>query len=257
MLRLGSVLLALLVPWIAQTQPQSFEVASIKPNGSGDNRIMIRVLPGGRFTATGVTAKQLISQAYNLREFQISGGPGWIYSDRFDINAKAEGLPERMAPDQLRPLLRSLLEERFSLKTHTENKDMPIYALMVGKSGPKLKANEGSEAPMIRLGRGQIDSKKTSMSMLAQHLAMQLGRKVVDKTDLPGEYDILLEWTPEPGQGSGPFTGPPSPDALPAADSLGPTLFTALQEQLGLRLESQKGPVEVLVIDGVEKPSEN
>ena len=237
---------------------QTFEVASIKPNASGDNRVMIGIQPGGRFTATGVTLKMLISQAYDVREFQIVNAPGWAETEHYDINAKAEGAGERITPDQLRPMLRALIEERFQLKTHNETKEMPLYALKVGKSGPKLTASTGEQGPMVRMGRGQLTAKKVPMSMLVQQLARQLGRKVIDQTELKGDFDFTLEWAPDLGQGGGgPFGGPPSPDALPSADSSGPSVFTALQEQLGLRLESQKGPVEILAIDKVEKPSEN
>lgn len=237
---------------------QQFEVVSIKPNAAGDHRVMIRMAPGGRFTASGITLKHLIGQAYNVRDFQIVGGPGWIESDRFDINAKAEGLGERVAPDQLRPMIKALLEDRCRLKVRMETKEMPVYVLAAGKNGPKLTPNTGAEpGPMFRMGRGQIDVKKASMAMLAQHLSQQLGRTVIDKTGLAGDYDFNLTWTPEPGQGGGPFGGSLPPEVLPAADSTGPTIFTALQEQLGLKLESQKGPVPVVVIEQIEKPSEN
>jgi uncharacterized protein (TIGR03435 family) len=242
-----------------QATPKVFDVASIKPNADNDNRIMIRLQPGGVFTATGITARQLINQAFNVRDHQISGGPGWISSDRYDIKAKAEGLPDHVPPGEMRPYLKNLLEDRFKLKTHSEEKEMPIYALVVGKGGPKLKATEGTApGPGMRMGRGEINATKVTLSMLAQQLSQQLGRNVVDKTGLSGEFDILLQWTPEVGQGGGgPFGGPPPPDAIPAGDSSGPTIFTALQEQLGLRLESQRGPVPVLIIDSIEKPSEN
>jgi bla regulator protein blaR1 len=255
MLSRGPVLL--LLGFAAASAQPAFEVASIKPNSSGDNRIMMRMQPGGRYTATGVTLKQLIAQAYNVRDFQISGGPGWIGSERYDVNAKAEGTPDRIAPDQLRLMIRALIEDRFRLKVHNESREMPVYALVVGKSGPKLPPSSGERGPMMHMGRGQIDVKKVPMAVLAQHLSQQLGRSVIDKTELDGEYDIVLNWTPEPGHDGGPFGGPPSPDALPPADSSGPTIFTALQEQLGLRLETQKGQVPILIIDQVEKPAEN
>ncbi len=243
----------------AQT-PQAFEVASIKPNSTGDNRIQIGMAPGGRFTATGVTLRLLIGQAYNVRDFQVTGGPGWIGTDRYDINAKGpEGMPERMSPDILRPMIKALIEERFQLKTHRESKELPTYALVVGKNGVKLTPTSAEvRGPMMRMGRGQLSGQKVSMAMLAQQLAMQLGRKVVDKTGLDGAYEINLQWTPEPGQGGGPFGGHPPPgEPLPAADSSGPTIFTAVQEQLGLRLESDKGPVDIIVVDSVAKPTEN
>jgi uncharacterized protein (TIGR03435 family) len=249
-----SVVLLALGGAVAQ---QTFEVASIKPNAASDNRIMIGIQPGGRFTATGITVKHLIREAFNVRDFQISGGPGWIGSERYDVNAKAEGAADRIPPEQLRPMLRALLEERFQLKVHEETREMPVYALVVAKNGPKLTASTSERGPMIRMGRGQLDVKKAPMTMLAQQLSQQLGRNVIDQTDLRGDYDFLLQWTPEPGQGGGPFGGPPAPDALPAADTSGPTLFTALQEQLGLRLESQRGSVPIIIIDRIEKPTEN
>ena len=247
----------LLAASLASAQ-QTFEVATIKPNAASDNRVMIRMQPGGRFTASGVTLKQLISQAYNLRDFQISGGPGWISAERYDINAKAEGLPDRVPPEQLRPMLQALIVERFQLKTHKDTKEMPIYALVVGKNGHKMTAsNPEAQGPMIRMGRGQLNGNKIPLAMLAQQIAQQLGRTVIDKTGLKGEFDISLEWTPEPGHGGGgPPVGPPG-DAPPPVGGSGPTIFTAVQEQLGLRLESEKGPVEILVIDNVAKPTEN
>ncbi len=135
---------------------------------------------------------------------------------------------------------------------------MPVYELLKGKSGPKLSATaDPSGNHQIRMGRGQVSAKGMSMEALANQLSQQLGRRVVDKTGLDGTYDIELQFTPEPGQGGGPFGGPPPGAAIPAADSSGPTIFTAVQEQLGLRLESAKGPVPVLVIESLTKPTEN
>jgi uncharacterized protein (TIGR03435 family) len=252
LLRIVPVLTLAFAAWAQQ----AFEVATIKPNSTGDRRIMIRMAPGGRFTATGVTLRQLIAQAYNVRDFQITGGPGWVSGERYDINAKGpEGMPDRVPPEVVRPMLRALIEERFQLKTHQESKEMPVYALVAGKGGPKMTpAAAESQGPMMRMGRGQLSGKKIPMVMLAQQLAMQLGRNVVDKTGLKGDFDFTLEWTPEPGQGPG---GPPPGEPLPAADSSGPTIFTAVQEQLGLKLDSDKGPVDIIVIDSVAKPSEN
>jgi uncharacterized protein (TIGR03435 family) len=242
--------------------PTSFDVASIKPNAENDHRVMIRIQPGGRFTATGINLRFLIGQAYGVRDFQILNAPGWAASDRFDIDAKADGLPERLPPDLMRPLLKSLLEERFKIKVHTETKEMPVYALVVAKGGSKLKEAADGEGPgqrMIRMGRGTIEGQAMPMGMLVQQLAQNIGRTVIDKTGLTGNYEVKLEWTPEPGQGGGPFGGgaPPPPDALPPADTNGPSIFTALQEQLGLKLESQKGPVPMIVVDSVSKPTEN
>ncbi|MBI4906421.1 MAG: TIGR03435 family protein [Acidobacteria bacterium] len=241
---------------------KTFDVASIKPNASNDNRVMIRVEPGGNFSASGVTLKMLIGQAFGVRDHQIVNAPGWAAAERYDIRAKAEGLPDRVPPEVLRPMIRALLEDRFQLKTHTDTKELPVYALVVGKNGPKLKKSEGGEQrQMVRMGRGQINASSVSMAQLAQQLAQALGRSVIDKTELQGSYEVTLEWTPEAGHGGGgPFGGgapPPNPDAVAGAGGSGPTIFTAVQEQLGLRLESSKGPVEILVIDNAAKPSEN
>lgn len=251
-------LAAVLAAAAAQTGAQSFEVASIKPNAASDNRIMIRMEPGGRFNATGITVKALIGLAYNIRDFQVINAPGWLGVERYDISAKApDGMGDRLSMDIIRPMLKGLLEERFVLKTHQEAKEMPVFALVLSKNGHKLTPTAGGQGANMRMGRGQLTASKVSMPMLAQQLSAQLGRTVLDKTELAGEFDIKLEWTPEHGQGGVVSSGPPPPDALPAADSSGPTIFTALQEQLGLRLESTKGPVPMIVIDRVEKPTEN
>lgn len=247
---------AALVSAICGQAPRAFEVASIKPTNTGDNRVAIMMQPGGRFNATNVTVKMLMQNAYGVRDFQIVGGPGWIGSDRFDITAKLEG-DGPLQPDSLRPALQGLLEDRFQLKLHRETREMQTYALLPGKNGPKLQksADEKAPGPQIRMGRGQLSAKKVTMTILANQLAQQLGRSVVDKSVLTGEFDFELSWTPEIG-GGGPF-GPDAGGAPPAVDSPGPSIFTAVQEQLGLRLESQRGPVEILVIDRLEKPSEN
>jgi uncharacterized protein (TIGR03435 family) len=218
----------------------------------------------------------LITFAYDVRDFQISGGPGWINSERYDIQARpdrsepAESLPPdprkmtdaqlKTIGDQMRERLRALLADRFQLTIHRETKDAPVYALVVGKNGSKLQAaEEGKDGPRgMRMGRGQLTGMSAPLSMLANTLSSQLGRPVLDRTGLTGKYDFKLEWTPDPGQGDGPPGGlPPGIEAPPPPDPNGPSLFTAVQEQLGLRLESQKGPMEMIVIDRVEKASEN
>jgi uncharacterized protein (TIGR03435 family) len=216
---------------------------------------MIQMSPHGTFTANGIDLKTLIGIAYEVQDFQISGGPGWLGSDRFEINAKCEG-DVNLTMEQYRPLLQALLADRMKLTFHRDSKELPIYALVVGKSGPKLKESDPNErGPMMRMGRGQLTGTKVPMAFLAKHLSRQLRRTVLDKTGLSGGYNFTLEWTPEPGQMMGP--GEPGPEAAPPSESSGPSIFTALQEQLGLKLESQRGPVEILIIDGVEKPSEN
>ena len=170
---------------------------------------------------------------------------------------KAESSVDRIRPEQLRPMLKALLEERFQLKYHQETKELPVYSLVVAKGGSKLKPSESKQpGPQMRMGRGQVNAKGANLAMIARMISQQMGRDVIDKTGLTGTHDLNLEWTPEPGQGGGPG-GPPPPGALPPADSHGPTLVTALQEQLGLRLESTKGPLMIIVVDSIAKPTEN
>lgn len=256
--------------------PLTFEVASIKPSSEDGRRISIQIQPGGGLRATGATLKTLLTIAYDVRDFQISGGPGWINSDRYDITAKSERStasetapsdPRKMTDEQMkttqeqmRQKLQALLADRFQLALHHETKEQPVYALVVGKSGSKLQeAKEAEGSRSLRMGRGQLTGTAAPLQMLASALSNQLGRPVIDRTGLTGKFDFKLEWTPDPGQSGGTFGGTPPPgvDAPPPPDPNGPSVFTAVQEQLGLRLESQKGPVDVLVIDRVEKPSEN
>ncbi len=233
--------------------PKEFEVASIKPSAPGGRGVRLQMAPGGRLDASNVTVKILIQQAYGVKDFQISGGPGWINSDRYDLVAKADSDIGRH--EELMPLMQKLLADRFQLTIHRDTKELPIYALVVGKNGPKLKESASDNpGPQIRMGRGLIDGRGMGLDMLASQLSNPLGRTVLDRTGLKGQYDIKLEWTPEDGPGHGPGDGP---EAAPPPDTTGPSIFTALQEQLGLKLETQKGPVEIIVIDRIEKPTEN
>lgn len=254
---LRALLLASLVvgfpPRATFGQP-AFEVASVKPNKSGDNSISIRRQPGGRVTVTNAPLRMLITFAYDLREHQLSGGPGWLNSDRYDIVAKADNPNPTEA--EMKLMFQTLLADRFQMKAHRETKELPVYAVTVGKNGPKLsKADPAGQGPQMSMGRGQLKAKKASIEQLAKLLGNQLGRTVLDKTGLAGDFDFELTWTPD-------VTGPLGPkeggvDGPPPADPAGPSIFTAIQEQLGLKLESQKGPVEILVIDSVERASEN
>jgi uncharacterized protein (TIGR03435 family) len=261
---------------------RSFEVASIKRNEGADNRVALMTQPGGRVTATNVPLSMLIRFSYQLQDFQIVGGPDWIDSHRFDIVAKAEGDiplagPGTMGPVQL--MMRSLLAERFKLGAHMEKRDMPIYALVTargdGRLGPQLTrstvdckaimAARGRQGPPpppppgermqcgFRIGPGRMTGGGFPLSQLATSLAGFVQRIVVDKTGLEGDYDIDLTYTPDQAtMGSLKIAGAPNP---PPGDTGGPSLFTALQEQLGLKLESTRGQVDVLVIDHVEGPT--
>lgn len=239
----------------AQTAvPKEFEAASIKPSAPGGGGFRMQFSPGGRVMASGVTASILMQQAYGVREFQIQGAPGWMASERYDITTVAEGGTQ---PDDLRPMMQALLADRFKLAMHRETKELPVFALVAAKGGPKFHASaSGGDGPenrhRMRMGRGQIELQRETMAFFANELARQLGRTVIDKTELTGEYDLKLDWTPDEAQ-----PGPPTSERPTSADAPDPSIFTALQEQLGLKLESTKEPVEILTIDRVEKPTEN
>ncbi len=269
-----------------------FEVASVKLNVSGDRRGMrLRVQPGGGLSTENTSLQLLTQNAYGLQSFQISGGPGWYQSDGYNIEAKGEVTTEaksdaKVNRSQVYLMLRSLLEDRFGLKTHHETRELPVYALTVTRSGAKLPTpKEGScvaaDAAPARPAPGQlpppscgsprvamagpgapvrIQGGKVSMADLTKTLAMIMGRPVVDKTAYAGTFDLKLEFTPDETVAGLPRGGGPGDagGAAPAADpGAAPTIFAAIQEQLGLRLESTKGPVDVLVIDHVARPTEN
>lgn len=255
--------------------PQKFEVASIKPGDPNSHQVRFMIAPGGRFECSNVTLKLLIQQAYGVRDFQIVGAPGWVSSERFNVSAKAED-GAKTDKEHLQAMLQSLLEDRFHLTIHRETKELPVYALVVGKNGPKFHeaapptgapdtegpATDGKSAPprtpkgMMRFGRGEITAQSMDLGAFANQLAQALGRPVIDKTGLTGRYDFDLHWTPDESQSVG--MGPAGPDSPPpSSDATGPSIFTALQEQLGLKVESSKGPVEIIVIERVERPTEN
>jgi uncharacterized protein (TIGR03435 family) len=259
-----------------------FEVASVRENTADDGKIMIGIQPGGRFNAVNVPLWDLIRQAYGLQRSQIIDAPDWTETARFDIIAKAEGDIPRMTPGApagaLNFMLQDLLEERFKLRAHRETREMPIYALTAArpdrKLGAGLRASTADCAAMrgrggrgmaagpqlqgerpacgMRMAPNQILAGGVSMAQLSQVLSQLSQRSVVDRTGLEGNFDIDLTFTPERlPQGAPPPGAPP----LPAIDPNGPSLFTAVQEQLGLKLESDRAPVEVLVIDHVERPT--
>jgi uncharacterized protein (TIGR03435 family) len=233
--------------WIAfaqQQSPQQFEVASVKSNNSGSNNWYIRIAPGGKLLAANATLRSLILQAYEVQDFQLSGGPAWLTSGRFDIEGRGQGSP---APSRILQMLQTLLADRFQLKLHKETRELPVYALLIGKSGPKIEPSRGSDCfdpvrdptafiPPATLPCGgfrnfsnQMAGAKITMSRFTANLSKYLGRSVVDKTGLDGAYDIALKWTPDETQA---FlaTGPAAADVSEAS------IFSAVQEQLGLRL---------------------
>jgi bla regulator protein blaR1 len=248
----------------------AFDVASVKPNESGDMRVTLQAMPGGRFRATNAPLRTLIREAYALQGFQLSGGPGWLDSARFDIVAKSENNP---TPLQMRVMLRALLAERFQLRVHTEARDLPFYALVLarsdGKLGPHLRPTGadcsqapewlGTGPPPVRDAAapcrsagpgagGAMRFRGITLEAFAKFLATPVRRPVIDRTGLTGDFDIELEMTAE-------FGPPPPPPGMPdqVDRTSAPSIFTSVQDQLGLRLDSQRGPVDVLVIDRVER----
>jgi uncharacterized protein (TIGR03435 family) len=289
-------------------------VASVKKNVGGPGGL-IRIMPGN-ISVSGMPVRLLIRQAYGgLQDFQLVGGPSWMNSDRFDIEAKPEG-GGPMTPEIIQSVLRQVLEERFAIKVHRETRELPIYALVVARSdgrlGPNLKpASEECTTMMTTRGRGpggdgrgpapdgrggfavgrggpdgrggpgrlggpppppdfdappacgqrmggfgRVRAGGTTMEQFASMLSGTAQRVVLDKTGLTGYYDISLTYTPSADQlPQGP--APPGAPAQPPIDPDGPTFFTAIQEQLGLKLDNQRGPVEVVVIDSIQQPTEN
>jgi uncharacterized protein (TIGR03435 family) len=262
----------------------AFEVASIRVNKSAQLGRQLRPQPGGRFEAINMRLRDLMQFAYQVRGFQIEGGPAWIDEVGFDIVAKAEGeLPPPTpggAPSPVALMLRSLLAERFKLVVHHETKELPVYALTLargdGRLGPDLAPSTTDCAAMMkavmaggappppapgdrvqcgmRIGIGRMDMGGFAMSEFANGLGMLLQRTVVNRTGLTGNYDAKVTFSPEQLPGLPPL---PPGAAGPPIDPNAPSVFTALQEQLGLKLDSTRGPVQVLVIDRAEMPVED
>ncbi|HEY1947386.1 MAG TPA: TIGR03435 family protein [Bryobacteraceae bacterium] len=242
----------------AATAHSVFEVTTVKRNKSGGSGSHSD-FKNGHFVASNVLLKNLLQySAYGIPEPRILGGPKWLNSERFDIEAKTDSL----TADRLRTLGREqrrlqtqgmfqqLLADRFKLMIHFETRDLPVYALVIAKKRPILHEWNESEGFLTSASTGQFTAKGKTMAEIAvaltQELSKELGRVIIDKTGIDGRYDVTLKWTPE----SDATEGSTPPDS-------GPSIFTAIQEQLGLKLESTKGPVQVLIIDHVEMPTEN
>jgi uncharacterized protein (TIGR03435 family) len=256
----------------AQDLPRpEFAVASVKPSTALGKP---RNSPGrpevgnsnGRGHAKDATLKMIMATAYQVPTFQISGGPGWVDSERFDVEARAEDL--KTGYSQLRLMMQSLLEDRFRLRVHRETRVSSVYFLVISKGGVKTNLSADQTSPdetlppsspfdgpprgRALMGPGMFIANATPMSVLVKVLTPELARPVIDKTNLNGRYDIRLKWMPEV-QPAGVAGGA---DAAANAADL-PGVFTALREQLGLELKPDRGPVEFLVIDFAEKPSPN
>jgi uncharacterized protein (TIGR03435 family) len=241
------------------TRP-SFDAASVKVNTSGDVRTSIRILPGGHIEARNRTLALLIQSAFTLQDFQVIGGPNWLNSARFDITTR--GADRQITQNDLRAMLQTLLADRFKLAVHHETREFSIYALkldradgrlgpairkpdadcFIGRGAPPPQPQPGDSRPLVcgfTESSGDLAARGVDMATLAIELTAYADRAVVDQTGLKGNFNLSLKWAPE---------GAP-------ADANLPSIFTAVREQLGLKLESTKGPVDVLVIDRVEKPA--
>jgi uncharacterized protein (TIGR03435 family) len=231
----------------AQTSAPTFEVTTIKPTGpSSDGHTHINYPPGDRFSASNITLLALMQWAYGMPERQILDGPPWLGSTRFDIQATADtdqikGLTGEQDRDLKRRMVQALLVDRFHLKLHQETRALPAYDLILAKGGSKLQPTKSS-GKNYGIGRTHFNGEGLTMTSIAEELSQITGRVVVDKTNLADRYDFKLEW---------------SGDDAPATDNSAPSLFTAIQEQLGLKLEPVKEPVPVLVIDHIETPTPN
>lgn len=251
------------------------EVASIRPSNPetcGEYPIIDN--HGDRLDMRCVKVKFLLQTAFHVRDFQVIGGPNWLGSTQYDIAAKITGssieggVPEKSVAEltdqerkskgeRLRTVLQSLLADRFQLKQHGETKQLPVYLLEVAKRGPKLKvsANSSNVSGGLRLGRGFLAGNQTDVPFLAQTLSQIVGRPILDRTGLSAKYDFELKWTPDQSSATNAVGGVAPP--LAVADPDRPNIFTALQEQLGLKLDSSKAPVTVIVVDHIETPSAN
>jgi uncharacterized protein (TIGR03435 family) len=257
----------------AAAAPAKFEydVAAIKPNKSnGQGAYGITTAPDG-LTATNVPLIMLIQSAYGLfNRDRIVGAPSWVDSERYDVAAKIEASViddlQKLNPSQIssarNQMLQALLADRFMLALHRETRELAVYSLVVAKNGPKIQESKpidaapggsngrggrGGMGPGITARSGSIKGRSITLGSFADFLAAQLGRPVLDKTGLTSLYDLDLQWTPDDNELQSP----------PGSAPNGPAIFTAIQEQLGLKLESGKGPVEVIVIDHIERPSGN
>jgi uncharacterized protein (TIGR03435 family) len=239
-----NLLLLSIVALAAGAQTPAFEVASVKPNRSLGGISSIRP-SAGRVSMENVSLQKVLLNAYGIpdeRAYTISG-PDWLTTEHFDIDAT---FPAGTPTAQVRQMLQTLLAERFLLSLHRETRQLPVYSLAVARNGLKIHAVE--DAPgQTSTTPGRMEAKKIAMQKLADLLARQVGLPVIDSTGMKGVFDFTLEWSPDEAPGM------TLTDGNGAAGTAGPSIFNALQEQLGLKLESGKGPVEILVVDRMQK----
>jgi uncharacterized protein (TIGR03435 family) len=260
---------------LLQQAPPTFDVASVKSSVPGETGGRVQFLPGGRFIATNVSLTFLIQRTYEVREFQVVGTPNWMsiiadgYGARYEIQAKGDA---SATPAQVREMVKALLAERFQLKLHTETRDLPVYALIPARNGLKYPLSKDEKivggGGIASMDKGWIEGANVTMPNLAGVLSQYVDHPVVDKTGFTEPFTFRLTWTPDSVESAARDT--PSDPGCPASFAIlrerfgikqmpagCPSIFTAVQEQLGLKLDFQKAPIDVLVIDHVEKPSAN
>ena len=235
----------------AKTAPQ-FETVSVKPNKSDDSGMMPR-FGAELFSFTNVSLRNFVMNIYRLKDYQLVGTSGWMNNDKWDIVARTT---DSTTMQEKYEMAKSVLAERFQLKFHWETRQLPIYLLVALKGGPKFNEPKPDEQEGLKISNGFLGGYKWDISTFAEILSGELNIPIVDKADLKGVRDFELKWSQLPNEAN--FTPTANNRTVPSTvDSSGPTIFTALQEQLGLKLEPSKGPVQVMVIDSVAKPSEN
>ncbi len=261
-MKLAILLVCALLQAPSDKPEPSFEVSSVKPSDPNSNGGFYGFQLSGVEIKNG-TLKGMIETAYDARQFQIIGGPGWIETDRYDVLTKLSPEDEKTLPPagperntQLRLRMRAVLAERFQLKIHMETREQLVYSLVIGKNGSKMKEVDPSLGSYgISSNCGVMKGTRTKISNLAIVLSRELRHPVIDHTNLTGLYDFEMAYAPETGCGSPQANaGSTTTEAAPLERA---SVFTAIQEQLGLKLESTKGPVQVIVIDRVEKPDPN
>jgi uncharacterized protein (TIGR03435 family) len=246
-MRLLAILLTAIGWLAAQPAAREFEAASVKPASPDATDFGVDTDPG-LLRVEAQTLRDMVRIAYRVNDSQVVGGPKWAGSDRFDITGRANGpAGER----ELYAMLQSLLADRFKLAIHRETRTAQGYALVVAKGGIKMQKSESTESNS-RGGRGRIDAQGFSMHQFAERLTRVMRAPVEDATETPGGFNFSLIWTPDDASAKPLATDRPAVD-----DSSAPSIFTALQEQLGLKLESRKVTMEVVLIDRAEKPGEN
>jgi len=242
-------MIAAVLAWSQTTTPPRFEVASVKPSLASGSQYTIKPSQAG-WIATNLPLNYLMCQAFMINDYQLIGAPSWA-SDRYDIAAK----PGATTAAELQLMLQNLLEDRFKLKTHKEKRERTEYALTIAKGGSKLQepkeascptepASTGPPCGRLSWSRTRLAGRRAPMQMLIFVLSQSLAGTVVDETGLKGPFDMELRWTPDAALANGPADAPPS-------------LVTAVQEQMGLKLQARKGLTEVIVVDHLERPTEN